>query len=246
MSRKGLLPESPLKGMVPTMNHTGWMIENPDRVSMAFAEYAGHIDGEALDIGCAYGVATLAALKHGARVLACDIEQQHLDVLEQLVPADARERVRTQVATLPYVDFEPARFGAVLASRVLHFLSPADVELTIVKAHRWLAPGGRLFLVADSPFSGPWKTKAPEYEQRKAAGDDWPGHFEDYAQFLRPGADPAEHPRFINVMDPDILERVCRSAGFGIIEAAWLRSGTEWGSERDHAGVICERLHPAL
>lgn len=73
------LPDSPLKGMVPTMNHTGWMIENPDRVSLAFGDYAGGLDSEVLDIGCAYGVATLHALQQGARVLACDIEQKHLD-----------------------------------------------------------------------------------------------------------------------------------------------------------------------
>lgn len=129
----------------------------------------------------------------------------------------------------------------MLASRVLHFLSPADVELTIAKAYQWLQPGGRLFLVADSPFSGPWKAKAAEYEQRKAAGEDWPGYFDDYAQFLRPGSDSTKHPSFINVMDPDILERVCRSVGLEIIEVSWLKSGTEWGSERDHAGVIGER-----
>ena len=217
------------------------MIENPDRVSRAFAEYAGGLDSEVLDMGCAYGVATLHALEQGARVLACDIEQKHLDVLEQLVPTQARDRMRTQAATLPHVDFEPGRFGAVLASRVLHFLSPDDVELTISKAYQWLQPGGRLFVVADTPFSGPWKVKAPEYEQRKASGDDWPGHFDNYAQFLRPGSDPSEHPDFINVMDPDILERVCCAAGFDIVEAAWLKSGTEWSGERDHAGVIAAR-----
>jgi hypothetical protein len=42
-------------------------------------------------------------------------------------------------------------------------------------------------------------------------------------------------------MNPDILERVCRAAGFDIVEAAWLKSGTEWAGERDHAGVIAER-----
>ena len=239
--KQGSLPASPLAGMVPTMNNTGWMIETPDRVSMAFADYAGAIDDEVLDIGCAYGVATLHALERGARVLACDIEQKHLDVLQQRVPEAARARVRTQVAVLPAVDFESNRFAAVLASRVLHFLSPSDVRQTIVKAYDWLRPGGRLFLVADSPFSGPWKAKASEYEQRKAAGEDWPGHFDDYAKFLRPGSDPTEHPSFINVMDPDVLERECRAVGFDILEASWLRSGVEWGTERDHAGLIAEK-----
>jgi hypothetical protein len=49
--------------MVPTLNNTGWMIETPDRVSVAFAEYAGALDSEVLDIGCAYGVETLPAVE---------------------------------------------------------------------------------------------------------------------------------------------------------------------------------------
>ncbi len=235
------LPKSPIEGMVPTMNNTGWMIETPDRVSLAFAEYAGTLETDSLDVGCAYGVATLKAVELGASVIACDIEPKHLQLLEQRVPPQFRDRVRTQVGALPDVDFPMGCFGAVLASRVLHFLSPADVEETLAKAYGWLCPGGRLFLVADTPYSGPWKAKADEYEQRKAQGVEWPGLFHNYAQFLPADADPEEHPQFINVMDPEVLERVAGAAGFSIVEASWLRSGTRWASDRDHAGLIAEK-----
>ena len=101
-----------------------------------------------------------------------------------------------------------------------------------------MTPGGRLYLVTDTPYAGPWKVKSAEYEQRKANGDEWPGFYTNYAQFLPPGTDPAEHPDFINVMDPDVLARVCRGAGLEVIEAAWLAGGTRFATERDHAGVI--------
>ena len=233
-----LLPDSPVEGLVPTLNNTGWMTVALDEISTDFARYAGTLNDEVLDIGCAYGIATLAALEAGARVLACDIEPRHLEILGERVPEPLRGNLRCQTAVLPDVDFEPESFGAVLASRVLHFLNGPDVELTVQKMHDWLKPGGRAYLVADSPYVGPWRDHAAEYERRKAAGEDWPGFIDDYAQFLSAGTDPAEHPDYINPMDPDILARVCTDAGFEILEARFLRGGTEHSSERDHAGVV--------
>jgi len=237
-SRDELLPESPVEGLVPTMNNTGWMTVALDEMSTEFARYAGTLDAEVLDIGCAYGIATLAALDAGARVCACDIEPRHLEVLEQRVDPEARGRLRCLVGVMPAVDFHPESFGAVLASRVLHFLSGDDVEQVVDKMYGWLQPGGRVYLVADSPYTGPWRVLSDDYERRKTAGEAWPGFVADYAQFLPAGQDPAEHPVFINPMDPDILERVCREVGFDVLEARFLSSSTKHATGRDHAGVI--------
>ena len=235
------LPESPVEGLVPTLNNTGWMTISLDRVSRDFAHFAGTIDEEVLDIGCAYGIATLAALGAGARVCACDMESAHLDVLEKRADAGVRHRLRCLTGTLPAVDFPAESFGAVLAARVLHFLSGEDIESTIRKIHDWLRPGGRIFLVADTPYVGPWKPLSGEYERRKAAGDPWPGLVGDYAQFLSSGQDATAHPAFINPLDPDVLSRVCHDAGFEILDASFLRGGTPHASDRDHAGVIARK-----
>lgn len=57
-----LLPKSSVAGLVPTMNNTGWMTEGLDDFSQAFVDYAAASREESLDMGCAYGVATLPAL----------------------------------------------------------------------------------------------------------------------------------------------------------------------------------------
>lgn len=233
-----LLPDSPVEGLVPTMNNTGWMTVTLDDISTEFTRYAGTLDSEVLDIGCAYGIATLAALEQGARVCACDLDERHLEVLEQRVDPCLKAHLRCQVGAMPGIDFPAGSFGAVLASRVLHFLSGDEIEETVSKMHDWLIPGGRAFLVADSPYTGPWKVLSADYERRKAAGEAWPGFVADYAQFLPAGQDPAEHPSFINPMDPDILARVCAEAGFEVLEARFLSSGTRYATGRDHAGVI--------
>jgi SAM-dependent methyltransferase len=235
------LPASPVEGLIPTLNNTGWMTEQMDSYSVDFSRYAGTASGEVLDIGCAYGIATLAALKNGARVVASDIEPRHLDILAARVPAEDQDRYRSIVATLPNADFPSESFAAILAARVLHFLNGSDIDLTVRKMHDWLQPGGRIYLVTDSPYTGPWASQADEYERRKQAGDPWPGFVADYAAFLSAGTDPAAHPDFINPLDPDILERVCRNAGFEVISAEFLSSSTKHATGRDHAGIIARK-----
>ena len=112
----------------------------------------------------------------------------------------------------------------------------------VTKIYDWLQPGGRVFLVADSPYTGPWRVAADDYERRKAAGDPWPGFIENYAQYLPATEDPKKHPAFINPMDPDILHRVCVQAGFEVLEDRFLTGGTRWSTGRDHAGVIARKV----
>ena len=240
--RRTGLPQSPVEGLIPTLNNTGWMTEALDEISLAFTDYAGGLDSEALDIGCAYGIATLTALDKGATICACDIEPRHLEILSQRVPPEMTDRFRYVAGALPDVDFPDAQFGAIIASRVLHFLNGEDVKATAHKMHRWLKPGGKLFLIVDSPYTGPWAKQAADYERRKAAGEDWPGYFDNYADFLSPNTDAAQHPSFINPMDPDILQRVCEAAGFVTLDCRFLKGATKWSTEKTHAGIVAEKV----
>jgi SAM-dependent methyltransferase len=236
-----LLPKSNVPGLVPTLNNTGWMTEGLDDVSRAFTVFAPTVKEECLDIGCAYGVATLPALAGGARVLACDLEPKHLEILAGRVPPADRGRLRCQAGAMPGIDFPAGSFGAILCARALHFLRGEDIAVTVRKMHAWLVPGGRVFLVADSPYTGPWYTRAAEYERRKAAGEPWPGLVEDYRALLPPNVNPDGHPTFINPLDPDILRRVALEAGFEVMEARWLAGAMPGSAARTHAGVIARK-----
>jgi hypothetical protein len=108
----------------------------------------------------------------------------------------------------------------------------------------WLLPGGRAFLITDSPYVGPWWQSAPEYERRKREGCPWPGFVSNYAALLPPGTDATKHPRFIHPLDPDILCRVTTAAGFEVLEARFLRGGGQRATGREHAGVIATRPGP--
>jgi SAM-dependent methyltransferase len=236
------LPASRFPGAVPTLNGRGFMLEALDAFAKAFIDAAA-TEGEVLDIGCAYGVATLAALDRGARVCACDMDPRHLDLLRARTPEAQRPRLRTVVGVLPEVRFPPRSFAAILASRVLHFLEGPDLREALRAMHDWLVPGGRLFLVADTPYMPGWSDIVPAYEAAKAAGDPWPGFIADFAKYSANGADPQAPPAFLNTLDADILARECALAGFDV-ERAILFGLQRLGPAadgREHAGCIARR-----
>lgn len=240
----GTLPEIPksfVPGMIPTLNNTGFMTEGLDAYSQEFVSFAGSASNEVLDVGCAYGIATLAALNAGASVLAADIELGHLQILESRVPAEQRARLRTQVTTLPDSDFPDSSFDAVLAARVIHFLDGPQIGEFFRKAFSWLRPGGKLFIIADSPYTGPWAKVSADYEARKAQGEAWPALQREYVRFLSPGADASKHPQFINPMDPDILERELRAAGFVLEKCAFIAGAHPRSPANAHAAAIARK-----
>ncbi|MGW0373989.1 alpha/beta fold hydrolase, partial [Streptomyces coeruleorubidus] len=234
-------------GMVATLNRTGVMVERLIPYSEEFAEYAGNSGGEALDLGCAYGVASIAALERGARVVALDMEQKHLDILGQRVNDEARQRLSLRRGMLPDVDFEAGRFTAVHASRVMHFLAPDDFRLTLRKMYDWLAPGGKVFLSSDSPYFGYWASKAADYEARRDAGDPWPGYIDDVAAHFE-AAHVVGGPPLINAIDPEVFRRECEAAGFVVERAGFFGAvGVDRESygapapDMEHVGIIASK-----
>ncbi len=237
MSRSELkMPEASIAGMIPTLNQRGFMNPTLDEYSKKFVEYAATLSDEVLDMGCAYGVATLAVLEKGARVLAVDMDFGHLEILLQRIPEEQRTQLRTLVAMLPEVDFPDQCFGAILAARVLHFMLGPDIELSVRKMRRWLKPGGKLFIIADTPYAGFWRSLAPEYEQKKQAGDPWPGLIRDVRPLLNNQLPPGMLP-YINPLDADILTRVCRAAGFTVEEASMF-GRPDNPEDKIHCGIV--------
>lgn len=230
-------------GMIPTLNDTGFMFEVRDSFTNDFISYAGQSTLPVLELGCAYGVASIPALEAGARVTASDMEPRHLEILKDKVPAHLLGNLELVVATLPQAEFPAGRYGAILCSRVLHFLSGEDIETSVRKMAQWLAPGGRLYLVADTPY-GIWRKKIPEFEAGKAAGMRWPGMMVGLHNYLAadPPPKPTEKPPFMNVLDPELLARTCTEAGLEVIEAAFIPRPDFGGfgqmDGRENAGVL--------
>jgi SAM-dependent methyltransferase len=219
------LPEIPkqwIKGLVPTLNDKGFMFEVLDEFADDFIQVSGASKDPALEIGCAYGVATIAALQGGATITASDMDDGHLQVLRSRVDAAMLERLTLQVGTLPDLDLPENHFGTLLCSRVLHFLTGEEIEASVKNMYRWLQPGGRLYLVADCPW-GIWRDFIPTWEENIANGERWPGLMHKPINYLpyTPSSDDVGPP-LMNLLDPGLLTRTCEEAGFTVTKAAFV------------------------
>jgi SAM-dependent methyltransferase len=238
-------PKGWLKGLIPTMNDTGFMFEVLDNFAEEFIQYSSACGDEVLELGCAYGVATLPALEAGATVRACDIDQRHLDILRAQVPASQLSRLTTELQRLPHANLPDNQFGAILCSRVVHFLTGAEIDASVANMYRWLKPGGRLYVIADTPY-GLWRNFIPVWDANHAKGERWPGHMEPLTDYLpyTPSGDQVGPP-FMNLMSPQLLSRACTEAGFEVVRADWIDRNDFIGSGkmdgRENCGIVVKK-----
>lgn len=209
------MPEPEPNGFIKTLNNMGYMTSTLDAYSRAFVDFAPRAPGPCLDVGAAYGVATLATLASGARVIANDVDERHLTILRDRAPEAHRPRLTLAPGDFPgKLDFAEGSLGAVLVCRVMHFFDGPTIERAAAKIMRWLAPGGKAFVVGETPFIGTARTFFPTYEARVKAGEPWPGVVENVGAH-----DPKRAgslPRLMHLLDEGTLRRVFSQAGFSI------------------------------
>lgn len=236
------MPRQWVKGLVPTMNDKGFMFEVLDRYAEEFIETAANSDRASLDIGCAYGVATLPALIRGARITACDMDIRHLQVLESRTPPQVRNHLTLVPGILPDIALPENHFGALLCSRVLHFLTGDEIEQSLRNMYRWLCAGGKIFLVADTPY-GIWRKFVPDWEMNIAAGSRWPGLIPEPVRYLPfSTSDEDVGPPLMNLMNPDLLQRMAEEAGFMVEHCSYINradfSGIGHMDGRENCGLV--------
>ncbi len=204
---------------VATMNNQGFMVtEALDVFSTDFIEVAKQTaltSGQVLEIGAAYGVVSLEALRHGATVFCNDLDVRHLAVVAKAHATLQKGQLVTIPGAFPdEFDFEVASFDAILISRVLHFFSGDAVVRALKKARAWLKPGGCLFVVNETPFLGNWRPFLSEYEARKRRDDKWPGMIDDLKRYEKGTSFASSLPQLLHFFDQETLTQALLEAGF--------------------------------
>lgn len=101
---------------------------------------------EVLDLGCGAGNYSLKLRERlpAARFTLVDLSQPMLDRAAERLGASVRETVQGDIRELP---FAAGRFDVIVAAAVFHHLrTPAEWEATFAACHRWLRPGGSLWI----------------------------------------------------------------------------------------------------
>jgi len=203
---------------IPTLNKMGYMTRFLDVVQNNFIAYASQEPGGvSLDLGAAFGVATLPLLKKHQKVVSCDLDPGHLKAIRQAAPPHSYQNLMLKPGNFPAtVRFRKHRFKAVLCAMVLHFVPPHEIISWVGQLVRILQPGGRIFVTVSSPYQGALTKFIPIYEERLAHGNPWPGHIADIEEFV-PHRSP-QLPKENTVFCPTSLEKVFREGGFEVLE----------------------------
>lgn len=208
---------------IKTHNPTGGFTTTPcDEYSQKFLEYAGEVSiagGKVLEIGAAFGAASLQALVQGATVFCNDIDPNNLAVIRNRYLKDTTADIDIltgdsgQLVLLPgsfpdeLAGLPANYFDAILICRVLHFFTGDMIDKSLQQLSTFLKPGGKLFVVCETPFLKNWQSFISEYEKRIADGIKWPGEITNPADYESSGR-AATLPKFVHWISKDILERL--------------------------------------
>lgn len=111
-----------------------------------------------LDLGCGAGNFTLRVLQETSP-LEChlvDLSRPMLERAEHRIRAAGVQSITVHQMDLRELNFPEASFDCVLAAAVLHHLrDEADWALAFSRLHRWLKPGGRLYVADLAIFDEP-------------------------------------------------------------------------------------------
>lgn len=206
-----------------------------------------------IEMGCAFGNIAIAALEAGTNsLIACDMEQQHLDFLRNQIDTSINKLITKQGIFPQGFDFSENSVSAIHASHILEYLNGEDIDVGLEKFHRWLKPGGKLFILcytvhilelANQKFR-------EEYQRRIDNKIKWPGYLEDFNKYsMMPDNSEPEYgssafPTALHFYDLPILKQALEAQGF-IIEFAEYLDGKEngavkdtWHDGREYVGIV--------
>lgn len=225
------LPAPAPDGRIATTSNMGFMTQTNSETSQAFIDFAAECKLPVLDGGAAYGVASIAALKKGATVISNDVDMKMLYALakNKELTADDRNRLYLKCGYLPDdLEFEANSLGAIHLSRCMHHFKPDMIERMFERAHEWLAPGGRLYIITMSFFHYAGEKYLQGILERKKAGVEWPGEINDFS-FVYGNTKKYHHS-----LEPAIIMKLADKYGF-IAKSVRLTGGK---NDNDYVAAI--------
>ncbi len=231
-----------IRDEIPTMNKFGYMKEEFDEFSFEFIKFAKNKDDIFLELGTAYGWIVRNALKEGIKIIASDIESEHLLILLQETKKEYLENLYLNQGRFPdEINLPNESIGAVLTSRMFHFLDERDVDLGFRKIHNWLKPEGKLFFTSLSPYNYTLRDDFLQiFKARAEEGVKWCGIVDNMTQ------QAPEHAEYLNdflhAFDVPQLEKLLPSYGFKIDKIKLFDYGNNDSNGIGHVGFVATKI----
>jgi len=203
------LPPPSDDGRIPVYNGDGYASPDIYSLSQQFIEFSSTVKAPVLDIGAAYGLTSISALKNGATVICNEIEKKQLEYICHIktITDEEKKRLYLKHGSILEVNFPKNSIGAIHMSRVMHFFKPEEVELFFQKAYDWLIPNGRLYIITMSQYHyGNPKGFSEFYNNEIKKGKEFPGMINDY-KFKNENY-------VLHAIDPVVMLKVATKYGF--------------------------------
>lgn len=247
-----------------THNPFGGYATTPcDPISQQFLKHAATVaknGGKVLEIGAAFGAATLEAISNGATVFCNDIASENLAVVRArfletcsdhsgAITGDSNKLVLIP-GELPYelVGLPERSFDAILICRVLHFFSGKKIEESLALLSKLLTPGGKIYIVCETPYLKNWQRFLPEFNQRVDSGIEWPGEITNPAEYESNGW-ASSLPKFVHWITKNVLERSLSRSGLKIEHSTYINRQGQFPEDlllpkygKESVGAIGTRL----
>lgn len=183
-----------------------------DQFKQSFIDHAIAKQAVALDIGAAYGVVTLPLIAAGLKVIAVDLEQNHLNDIANKVDLKFKNNLTLKQGKFPNgIDFNTESFDCILCSHVFEFLSPEEVTAAIKKLYTWLKPSGKVFVICFTPYHKFTEAFISLFEQRVKNNEPNPGWLENANSYVM---QTGLLPNKLHLFDQPILKKYFSAAGF--------------------------------
>ena len=180
----------------------------------AIVEFSKNAQHPLIDIGGGYGRLTRLLLEEGGKVIYNEIDVHHLMYGFQQVSTSDHQNLYLNNKRFPdQTDFPDESLSGVILHRVIHFLTPEEIEAGFKKIARWLVPGGKIFIAVLPPHHGEYRQKVlPAYDKAWKEGNPWPGHSWSSYEILPEQAYGL--PKKLHVMDHRPLKLALEKCGF--------------------------------
>lgn len=237
------VPEQ-IRDEIPTLNRMGYMKVDMDEFCQDFIDYAKKTQDIVLELGCAYGMIVQQVLENKGKIIASDLSEDHLSVLLKNTPKDYMDNLFLYPGAFPNaINLPNESVGAVLTSRMVHFLTPEEIELGLKKIHNWLLPKGKLFFTSVSPYHDVFREQFLHiYKNRVEEGEKWPGVIEN--QWMINPKHQDYVGQYLNIFDIPQLESLLPEYRFKIekIKLFDYPNDTESRSNRGHIGFVAQKI----
>ena len=221
-------------GRVQTLNKKGAVTARFSYIERAFLKFGK--GKEILEIGGCYGDIMLHALKQNntTRYVLNDLDKRHLFIAAKKLAEKIQDNWLTpeSVNRVQFVEADITKadhvknfnhYEAILIARVLHFFTPEQLELVVKHLFLLLRPGGRVFVIAITPYVKRFQKFIPEYERRVEAGEAYPGFVGSLRDYVDSTVTTSEQIKNIHegpflFLDSHTLRAIFERNGFNVLE----------------------------